>query len=575
MSSVRPRHRPATWAEATIDDVASYVSRGKSPRYTDRSELPVVNQRCIRWSEIETEHLKFVHRDQFHEWGPERFIRAGDILWNSTGTGTIGRACLVQPEDSHPPKVVDSHVTVVRSRPDAVDAGFLHLWIRGPEVQAEILGLSTGSTNQIELNKSTVLSTRLPLPPLGEQKRIASLLSILLSRTEAVRAHLDRTSALLKRFRQAVLEAGVSGELTAEWREKRGGTYRSWTEVALENVALEVGTGSTPTKSHPEYYPQQGVPWIPSGLTALPLILTGAAFVSGLAIDHFRLKKWPAGTLLVALYGEGKTRGQVSELGIEATINQACAAIIVDPKKAERKFVRLSLEANYLKMRALAEGGSQPNLNLSKVRSFPIRLPPLPEQAEIVHRVNGLFALAASLEARIEAARAQVERLTPALLAKAFRGELVPQDPAEGTGAELLARIRAEKAPSRKVRRMPRTTDVGDSIEKPTVGFSAPELSVPPPPDPRVPKTPIGDSDDAETRGRDTAPLLLRVLHRLGERAAPADLWQASSFKSDIDGFYAQLRAEIAAGLLVEKVLSETRRMIEVVRNSPTSGAGP
>jgi type I restriction enzyme S subunit len=108
--------------------------------------------------------------------------------------------------------------------------------------------------------------------------------------------------------------------------------------------------------------------------------------------------------------------------------------------------VKLALLAQYEQMRALAEGGNQPNLNLSKIRGLAIRVPPMPEQAEIVRRVESLFALADAIEDRTAAARAQVDRLTPALLNKAFRGELVPQDPNDEPASALLARLREPAA---------------------------------------------------------------------------------------------------------------------------------
>lgn len=152
------------------------------------------------------------------------------------------------------------------------------------------------------------------------------------------------------------------------------------------------------------------------------------------------------------MYGEGKTRGQVAELDIAATINQACAAVVVDETKMLRTFVKLALQANYLQMRVLAEGGNQPNLNLSKVKGFPLPAPTIEEQAEIVRRVETLFAFADRLEARLQAARTAANRLTPALLAKAFRGELVPQDPNDEPAAELLKRL-AASAPATTKRR--------------------------------------------------------------------------------------------------------------------------
>ena len=180
-----------------------------------------------------------------------------------------------------------------------------------------------------------------------------------------------------------------------------------------------------------------------SSPTSEEIVERANEFVTSAAISAHRLKVYPRGTLLVAMYGEGKTRGQVAELGINATINQACAAVVVDNKKALTAFVKLALQANYLNMRELAEGGNQPNLNLSKVKEFEIPLPPLEVQAEIVRRVEALFALADRIEASATAARAHAQRLSPLVLAKAFRGELVPQDPRDEPASALLERIAA------------------------------------------------------------------------------------------------------------------------------------
>lgn len=153
---------------------------------------------------------------------------------------------------------------------------------------------------------------------------------------------------------------------------------------------------------------------------------------------------------MIAMYGEGKTRGQVTELGIHATINQACAAIRITSDKTHPKFVKLALKARYNEMRDMAEGGNQPNLNLQKVKNFAIPLPSLEEQSEIVRRVEKLFAFADRLEERLSQAQAAVQKLTPALLAKAFRGELVPQDPNDEPASELLKRLQESRTESAK-----------------------------------------------------------------------------------------------------------------------------
>jgi type I restriction enzyme S subunit len=153
------------------------------------------------------------------------------------------------------------------------------------------------------------------------------------------------------------------------------------------------------------------------------------------------------------MYGEGKTRGQVTELKIEATCNQACAAISVNETLANKDFVKIRLQENYEEVRKMAVGGAQPNLNLEKVREISICLPSMEEQAEIVRRVGQLFAFTDQLEALISVARARIERLPQSILAKAFRGELVPQEPNDEPASALLERIKAQRAAATKPKR--------------------------------------------------------------------------------------------------------------------------
>ncbi|MEK8052182.1 restriction endonuclease subunit S [Ideonella sp. DXS22W] len=300
------------------------------------------------------------------------------------------------------------------------------------------------------LNREDAYGLDLELPPLPEQQRIADKLDSILARVDACRDRLDRVGPLLQRFRQSVLAVAMNGSLSAEWREANH--VGQWTTATIGDVA-EVGTGSTPLRSKAGYFDVTGTPWITSSATSLDLVTVAAEFVTDQAIRDHRLRVYPPGTLLVAMYGEGKTRGQVTELGMAATINQACAAVQVDEAKALKPFVKLALRANYLQMRDMAEGGAQPNLNLSKVRAVPLSLPSLEEQAEIVRRVGRLMQVADSLEQRLTSGQAVVGRLPAATLAKAFRGELVPQDPNDEPAAELLARLAASTPPKKTARR--------------------------------------------------------------------------------------------------------------------------
>jgi type I restriction enzyme, S subunit len=226
---------PIGWKLVEIRDVTEYVQRGKSPKYTDKSELPVINQKCVRWGGVDQAYLKFIHPDQRNAWSSERFLREGDLLWNSTGTGTIGRAALFAKLKGYEEAVVDSHVTIVRCGKNCLPH-YLHYFVRSPLVQGRIEEMHTGSTNQVELSREEVLRTSTPLPPLPEQHRIVAKLDSLFTRSRRAREALERVPGLCERYKQAVLAAAFRGDLTADWRGKRKDITK-WEIVKLGEVS--------------------------------------------------------------------------------------------------------------------------------------------------------------------------------------------------------------------------------------------------------------------------------------------------------------------------------------------------
>ena len=174
-----------------------------------------------------------------------------------------------------------------------------------------------------------------------------------------------------------------------------------WEWVSVDALA-HVGTGTTPSRDNEAYFSIIGIPWITSGETGQSVITQADQFVTARALSETSLTLYPIGTLIVAMYGQGKTRGQVAELGIEATTNQACAAIVlVEPSASHRQFIKLVFEKSYDEIRSLSAGGAQPNLNVGKVKQTMMPLPPLPEQARIVARVAHLRRLCADLRQRL------------------------------------------------------------------------------------------------------------------------------------------------------------------------------
>jgi type I restriction enzyme S subunit len=300
--------------------------------------------------------------------------------------------------------------------------------------------------------------TLMPVPPVEERRRIITAVHDLLAKHAAIPSRILAARQILRRFRQAVLIAACSGRLTADWRDlhpiaeasaesivlaidkarrdRLGGRYRPtrpsgtqsdlpegwcWTTVG---ALVDVGTGATPLRSRADYY-GGSVPWVTSGAVNAGLITRASEFISERAIRETNAKVFPPGTLLVAMYGEGQTRGRVGELAFEAATNQAVAALLFDQRtEALRPYLKIFLQENYERIRRLSFGGVQPNLSLGAIRDTALPLPPSMEQAEIVSRVSRLLEVASRLDQRIDAASRMVDRCSQAILAKAFRGEL-------------------------------------------------------------------------------------------------------------------------------------------------------
>jgi len=438
---------PLNWVTATINDITEYISRGKSPKYAELSILPVVNQRAIRWFGIEDKYLKYVHPDQIKEWSEERFIRNGDILLNSTGRGTLGRACLVHPEHLVPPKVVDSHVTIVRSFKDAIDPRYLFEWIRSPHVQDNLESLATGATNQIELSRATVAKMELPLAPLNEQKRIVERLNSLLARVVSCQSHLERIPQILKRFRQSVLSAATSGQLTEEWRDKRGVSIDDWDVKTGLEVFPVITSGS---RGWAKYYSDSGAIFVRVGNLdhdTINLDLENTQYVTPPVDIEGSRTRLQVGDILISITADvGMVAYLRNDIG-EAYINQhICLARQSGDHVGEFLAYYLASPVGGLgQLTKMQRGATRAGLTLDDIRKLKIQIPTTEEQVEMVRRINILFAYAETLETRYKSVIAQVKQLSPSILAKAFRGELLEQDPNDEPASILLERVKEQR----------------------------------------------------------------------------------------------------------------------------------
>ena len=232
----RPFPIPSNWVWARFGEAARYAQRGKSPTYADVSPYLAVSQKCVRWTGFDPALARPYASEAFAALPQDRILSAGDILWNSTGTGTVGRSTVLPESGDFGKMAADSHVTVIRTFPEVLPR-FIDAFISSPHIQQNMDDLTSGTTKQQELNLGTILELPLPIPPLAEQKRIVAKLDEVLplieqlAELEREREYLDREFA--KAIERAILQAAISGKLTKQHPED--GTA----EELLETIKIE------------------------------------------------------------------------------------------------------------------------------------------------------------------------------------------------------------------------------------------------------------------------------------------------------------------------------------------------
>jgi type I restriction enzyme S subunit len=361
------------------------------------------------------------------------FLEPGDVLV-ARMPDPLGRACILPDLGQSAVTAVD--VCIVRLGTGGPESRWLMWALNAPRTRRAVSELQSGTTRK-RISRKNLATIPLLLPPLNEQRRIVAAIEEQLSRLDAADASLAAATQRLRALRAKALHAAFDLETHA---------------VTIGAIA-KVGSGATPKRGRPEYWENGTIPWVTSGQLNESRVSQPAALITEQALRETNVKLWPPGTLLVALYGEGQTRGRCAELTFESTTNQACAAVVLDEHVADRGYVRRYFEARYEANRRLASGGVQPNLSLGLIKTMPIPLPPLEEQRRIVARVEEQLSAIDALRAAIERAQRRSAALRRAVLERAFRGELVPQDPTDEPAEALLARIRATRTDTRTVGR--------------------------------------------------------------------------------------------------------------------------
>ena len=212
---------PDSWEWVRLIAICEYIQRGKSPKYSPIKKYPVVAQKCNQWSGFSIEKAQFIEPDSLSSYGPERLLQDNDLMWNSTGLGTLGRMAIYKTAaNPYELAVADSHVTVIRPLKQFILPEYLYYYFANPTVQSVIEDQADGTTKQKELATATIKAYLTPIPPLKEQRRILAKLSEVLPVVNSYGAVYDETAAMQEAFperlKKSILQEAVQGKLVPQ-----------------------------------------------------------------------------------------------------------------------------------------------------------------------------------------------------------------------------------------------------------------------------------------------------------------------------------------------------------------------
>ncbi len=441
---------PQGWTLASIGDVT-----GGAEQHHLRPEEQFD---YIDISSIDRELKKIVNPQRLTgDKAPSRarqVVKAGDVLVSMTRPNLNAVALVTHEWDG---QIASTGFDVLR--PIEIESRWLFNLVKTDDFIAAMSARVQGALYPA-VRPRDIRGYVIPLAPLNEQKRIADSLDALLTRVDACRERLDRVPQILKRFRQAVLAAATSGALTEGWRSTDSLEWRLYVLADIADIQGGVTKDSKKQQATDEEVPYLRVANVQRGyldLNEIKTIRIPSSKITSVLLEPGDILFNEGGD--IDKLGRGWVwEGQISRCSFQ---NHVFRARLFD-KSYQPKYISWwgnSRGVEYF----LRQGKQTTNLasiNKTMLSNLPISLPPPEEQQEIVRRVEALFVFADRLEARYTAARAQVENMTPALLAKAFRGELMPQDPNDEPASELLKRIKEQKTNQPEQKRKPQTNTI-------------------------------------------------------------------------------------------------------------------
>ncbi|WP_394547552.1 restriction endonuclease subunit S [Priestia aryabhattai] len=364
------------------------------------------------------------------------------------------------------------NVALMKAKPveRLMDNDYLYYLLQAPFIQNPVIKESHRTAGQTGVRKELIEDFVIGLPPLKEQIQIAEKVESLFNKIEEAKQLIEEAREIFELRRAAILDKAFRGKLTAKWRKENSKTksiseylmeLKSTTNLKQDSEIVppyelpngwhwarigdlfHVQIGSTPSRKNEEYW-NGDYPWLSSGEVQFNNINAAREGVTELAVKEKRLKLVPKGAVLFGMIGEGKTRGQVALLNIDAFHNQNVASIWVSETKIHSSYVYYWLMSRYMENRQKSAGNNQPAYNKSRVQELLIPIAPLEEIELIVKRLEKLLKLEEEVRDLLSLEKL-IEQKKQSILSKAFRGELGTNDPSEESAIELLKEVLEEQ----------------------------------------------------------------------------------------------------------------------------------
>lgn len=415
---------PEDWEVVSLGLITKKIGSGSTPRggekvYTDKG-IPFIRSQNVFNDSLQMDSLKYIS-DEIHYKMRNTVVLPNDVLLNITGA-SIGRSCVVPSylKEGN----VNQHVCIIRPN-ENLHSSYLQLFLSSFLGQKNIYKEQVGG-NREGLNHSSVRAIKIPLPPLPEQRKIATILSTWDKAIRLLEGLIAKKQQLKKGLMQQLLTGKVRfKEFVQEegFKDSKLGIFASdWQVVKIGDLYNRLSSGATPSRRNPDYF-KGDILWVTSGELNYNLIKNTIEKVTQKAVSDTNLKIYAPGTFLIAITGleAAGTRGSCAVLDKEATVNQSCMAFPVNDKLDTKFLFQFYFHFGEKIAFRFAQGTKQQSLNSKIMQEIPIPIPSSTEQTKIAQVLSTCDREIDLLQQQLAQTKAQKKGLMQQLLTGAVR----------------------------------------------------------------------------------------------------------------------------------------------------------